>query len=42
MFTDEVAENVPVPVKIFMKIMEESLQDVEFTTGVILKKLLQL
>ena len=42
MFTDEVTDYLPEPVKIFTKTMEESLQIVEFTTEVISKKLLQL
>ena len=41
-FTDEVTDNLPEPIQIVIKTMEESLQNVEFTTDVVLKKLLQL
>ena len=41
-FTDEETDNMPEPVKIFTKTMEESLQNVKFNTEVVLKKLLQL
>ena len=40
-FTDEVTDNLPETVKILTKTMEKSLQNVEFTTEVVLKKLSQ-
>ena len=38
-YTDEEMGNLPDPVNIFTKTLEESLQDIEFTTAVVQEKL---